>query len=66
MKLHLHRLAVNIFSVQRNTYYFEREWIPRKMNDQADCLSKVIDHEDWTVKDVYFQERFPVRDYMHG
>lgn len=33
------------------------------MNDQADYLSKVIDHEDWTVKDVYFQERFPVRDY---
>ena len=32
----------------------EVEWIPRTQNDRADYLSKIVDYDDWTVKDRYF------------
>ena len=31
------------------------EWIPRSENEVADYLSKIVDFEDWSVKDSYFQ-----------
>jgi hypothetical protein len=30
------------------------DWIPRTCNEQADLLSRMIDYEDWRVKDDYF------------
>ena len=31
------------------------EWIPRSDNEVADYLSKIVDFDDWGVKDSYFQ-----------
>ena len=30
------------------------KWIPRSLNEKADYLSKIVDCDDWTVKDCYF------------
>lgn len=56
MKLHLHKLALDIFEcVKEQNMNLEVEWIPRTLNEQADYLSKIIDFEDWKVKDIYFR-----------
>ena len=31
------------------------EWIPRSENEVADYLSKIVDFDDWSVKDSYFR-----------
>ena len=31
------------------------EWIPRSENEVADYLSKIVDFDDWCVKDSYFR-----------
>lgn len=30
-------------------------WIPRTLNDQADFLSKLVDHDDWSVSQEFFE-----------
>ena len=30
------------------------EWIPRSDNEVADYFSKIVDFDDWGVKDSYF------------
>lgn len=56
MKLHLHQLALDIFySAKDNNIEINIEWIPRALNDIADYLSKIIDPDDWHVKDSYFK-----------
>ena len=32
----------------------EAEWIPCSLNEKADYLSKIVECDDWTVKDCYF------------
>ena len=32
----------------------DMEWIPRSGNEIADYLSKIVDFDDWSVKDSYF------------
>ena len=55
MKEHLHILALNIFQTAKdNNIDINVEWIPRTKNERADYLSKIVDYEDWTVKDCYF------------
>ena len=55
MKEHLHQLAVDIFhTAKENNIEIEVEWIPRLLNEKADYLSKIVDFDDWTVKDCYF------------
>ena len=55
MKEHLHQLAVDIFhTAKENNIEIEVEWIPRSLNEKADYLSKIIDFDDWTVKDCFF------------
>ena len=55
MKEHLHQLAVDIFhTAKENNIKIEAEWIPRSLNEKADYLSKIIDFDNWTVKDCYF------------
>ena len=31
------------------------EWIPREVNQQADFISRIIDHDDWSVHPAIFQ-----------
>ena len=55
MKEHLHQLAVDIFhTAKENNIETEVEWMPRSLNEKADYLSKIVDFDDWTVKDCYF------------
>ena len=55
MKEHLHQLAVDIFhTANKNNIEIEVERIPRSLNEKADYLSKIIDFDDWTVRDCYF------------
>ena len=55
MKEHLNQLAVDIFHTAKEfNIEIEVEWIPRSLNEKADFLSKIVDFDDWTVKDCYF------------
>ena len=55
MKEHLHQLAVDIFhTAKENNIEIEVEWIPCSSNEKADYLSKIVDFDDWIVKDCYF------------
>ena len=55
MKEHLHILALDIFQTTKdNNIDMKVEWIPRTQNERADYLSKIVDYDDWTVKDCYF------------
>ena len=55
MKEHLHQLEVDIFyTAKENNIEIEVKWIPRALNEKADFLSKIVDFDDWTVKDCYF------------
>ena len=52
---HLHILALDIFQTAKdNKIDIEVECIPRTQNERADYLSKIVDYDDWTVKDCYF------------
>ena len=54
-KEELHKLSVDIFYVTRDyNIDLDVEWIPRSLNDKADYLSKIVDCDDWKVKDCYF------------
>ena len=55
MKEHLHILALDIFQTAKdNKIDIEVEWIPRNQNERTDYLSKIVDYDEWTVKDCYF------------
>ena len=55
-KVHLHKLAMEIFSLSKeHDIAIDMEWIPRSDNEVADYLSKFVDFDDWGVKDSYFQ-----------
>ena len=55
-KVHLHKLAMEIFSFsKKHDVRIDIEWIPRSENEVADYLSKIVDFDDWSVKDSYFQ-----------
>jgi len=55
MKEHLHILALDIFQTTKDyTIDINVEWTSRTQNERADCLSKIVDYDDWTVKDCYF------------
>ena len=56
MKVHLHKLAIDIFyTLKDNNIEMEIEWIPPTLNERADYLSRIIDPDDWRVKDRYFR-----------
>ena len=55
MKEHLHILALDIFQTAKdNKIDLEVEGIPSTHNERADYLSKIVDYDDWIVKDCYF------------
>ena len=48
MKVHLQKLALDIFSLcLNNNISIYLEWIPRNLNEIADAISKFIDYDDW-------------------
>ena len=55
-KVHLHKLAMEIFSLSKeHNVIIDIEWIPRSENVVANYLSKIVDFDDWSVKDSYFR-----------
>lgn len=55
MKSDLQDIAYDIFNIcLRHNLSLELEWIPRTLNDQADFISRIIDHDDWGVAEHVF------------
>lgn len=53
--LRLHRLALDIFSLcLEHCITLEIEWLPRTLNEYADCLSRVIDYDDWSISQEFY------------
>ena len=49
--------ALAIFATGvNNRIRLEPEWIPREENEFADYLSRIVDHDDWMLNPVVFQE----------
>ena len=47
---------MEIFSLSKEyNVIIDIEWIPRSENEVADYLSKIVDFDDWSVKDSYFR-----------
>ena len=54
-KLDLHRLAVKIFQFcAKHNIRLEVLWIPRKKNEKADYISRLIDFDDWQITPEFF------------
>ena len=52
----LQEIAVNILSTLMQTAIrLEMAWIPSEKNQQADYLSRLVDHDDWMVNPYIFQ-----------
>ena len=55
-KAWLQEIAVNILSTLMQTAIrLEMAWIPREKNQQADYLSRLVDHDDWMLNPYIFQ-----------
>ena len=55
-KVHLHKLAMEIFLLSKeHDVSIEIEWIPRSENEGAHYLSKIVDFDDWCVRNSYFR-----------
>ena len=49
-------LALRVFQVcLKFRISVEVKWIPRDLNTRADAISKLIDHDDYTINDAIFQ-----------
>ena len=47
MKRELQDIAINILrNCLNNNISIDVEWIPRSKNDQADCISRIVDYDD--------------------
>jgi len=55
MKEHLPQLVVDVFYTARENIEIDVQWIPRLLNERADYLSKIVDYDDWIVKDCYLR-----------
>ena len=52
----LQSLALEIFaSCATNSISLEMKWIPRDLNTVADCLSRIIDFDDYALNDDIFR-----------
>ena len=55
MKFDLHRVARSIFSIYiQSGIHLEVQWIPRALNQQAECISRLIDIDDWQLTNDFF------------
>ena len=51
----LQNLAVNIFNIcQKHRILLHPVWIPRRLNDHADALSRIVDSNNWSVTPSWF------------
>ena len=51
----LQSLALSVFHVCASSdISLEMKWIPRNSNHQADSLSRIIDFDDYSIKDDVF------------
>ena len=49
-------LALDIFTMcVTNSISLEMKWIPRNLNTEADCLSRIIDFDDYSLNDYIFR-----------
>ena len=56
-KSHLQEGALAIFEVcLSHSIRLEVEWIPRKENERADYISRIVDVDDWMVDPMLFQQ----------
>ena len=47
MKRELQDIAINILrNCLNNNISIDVEWIPRSKNDQAECISRIVDYDD--------------------
>ena len=56
-KPQLHAEAIKVLSL--SVHYqirLEPEWIPRHLNERADYLSRIVDHDDWQLNPVVFAD----------
>ena len=52
----LQSLALEMFALcVTNCILLEMKWIPRDLNAKADCLSKIIDFDDYALNDDMFR-----------
>ncbi|XP_052715456.1 uncharacterized protein LOC128188443 isoform X2 [Crassostrea angulata] len=52
----LHVIALSIFHLcLQRKISLDIAWIPREMNETADYLSKLVDYDDWSVSDEFFE-----------
>ena len=55
-KPHLQGIAVEIFNLcMRHDIEIELEWIPRDKNEKADYLSRIVNHDGWSLNPLLFQ-----------
>ena len=63
LKFDLHRVARSIFCICiQSGIHLEVQWIPRSLNQQGDCISRLIDIDDWQLanKFLHFLTGFEV------
>ena len=54
--IYYREIAVNILNILMQTaIQLEMAWIPREKNQQADYLSRLVDHDGWMVNLHMFQ-----------
>ena len=55
-KPHLQSEAVSVFGLcLPNNIQLEPEWIPREENHIADYISRIVDHDDWSLDPIMFK-----------
>ena len=55
-KADLHQLALLAFQICLKFHILlEVKWIPRVLNARADAISKLTNHDDYTINDAIFQ-----------
>lgn len=54
--LRLHQFALDIFRFCiENNVTLQIEWIPRSLNEYADSISRVIDYDDWSTANEFYE-----------
>ena len=53
----LHAVALKVFALAiQYQIRLEPEWVPRELNEKADFLSRIVDHDDWFLNPSVFAE----------
>ena len=55
--LQLHAIALKVFALSvQYQIRLEPEWIPRELNERADYLSRIVNHDDWLLNPGVFNQ----------